>query len=132
MVNEGGNEDLSRNERWIIYDYMNVGSLADLVSDYFISKHELTKYLPAIDSLSIALLYRITKTVLKVLDNLDCHNSLMPISLYCLVKPEKIMISVNIEDGVPKLDVKLNCVSASSIRKSANKFQIQETNFSDL
>lgn len=66
-------ENLPELETWTVYEYLNVGTLADLVADYFGSKsktHSLEQR-AVIDSMAIALLTKIVKIVATIIDKLD-------------------------------------------------------------
>jgi len=64
---------------------MNVGSLADLVSDYFGAKAEFAEHLPVFDSLAVALLSRVSKTVLRALEKVDLEDPLLPMAIACMI-----------------------------------------------
>jgi hypothetical protein len=60
-------------ETWTVYEYMNVGSLADLVADYFGSKsktHSLQQR-EVFDSMAIALVTKVVKIVSTVIEKLE-------------------------------------------------------------
>jgi len=89
---------LPAHETWTVFDYMNAGTLYDLVVDYFSSSHAsfTSEQITVFDALSVALLRKVTSILDKIMersDSLSC-SELTENALVCLTDPGSIFISL--------------------------------------
>ena len=107
-------------ETWTAYDYMNLGSIQDLVLDYFRTKTELTDdQVRLYDSLALALLQRVASALETVFNEVDLSSPNIGRKLDCLIQPSMVM--VKLDNKSSKFQVKLKPVKVSHLKKAQER-----------